>query len=48
MNASPEYWVRALNKHNIINSVVDYYGYHIPVDSFKVEIKNVAQIVDEP
>ena len=47
-NASPAYWVRDENKHNIHNSVVDYYGYYIPVDSFKVEIKNVANIVDKP
>jgi hypothetical protein len=46
MNEIPEYWVRAVNKHNIINSLVDYYGYYIPVDSFRVEIKNVAHIVD--
>jgi len=48
MNANPEYWVKGGHKHDISNSVVDYYGYHIPVDSFKVEIKNVAHIVDEP
>ncbi len=47
-DASPQYWVRAVHKHDISNSIVDYNGHHMPVDSFKVEIKNVAHIVNEP
>ena len=46
--ANPEYWVREGYKYKIINSHVNYNGYYIPIDSFKVEIKKIADIVDKP
>lgn len=45
---SPEYWVRGTDNYEIINSFVNYNGYYIPIDSFKVEIKKIADIVDMP
>ncbi len=45
---TPEYWVRGENKHDVINSVLDYYGSYMALDSFEMEIENVADILDKP
>jgi hypothetical protein len=44
----PVYWASGQNKHDIINSYVNYFGRYIPIEQFISKIKQVAQIVDQP